>query len=77
MHRFWRLRYGHLCAEGHYPAFHKKIRDKIAGERHPRDSFPTILELEEAIGGAKELKSYCTINLEISGSLVHSTFILL
>ena len=77
MHRFWRLGYGHLCGEGHYPAFRKNIRDRLLGKRHPRDSFPTLFESEEAIGGAKELKSYCSINLEISGSLVHSTFILL
>lgn len=42
----------------HYSVCHKEIRDKGSGE----DSFTTLFESEEALGGAKALRNYYVIN---------------
>lgn len=46
-----------FVGRGHYPAFHKNIRDKVAGEKASQGFLPTLFESEEAIGGLRNSKA--------------------
>lgn len=48
------------------------VRDKGTG----KNSFPTLFESEEAIGGAEILKNDFTINSGVIGRLVHCVILL-